>query len=243
MKKLTANLVAIILAVIFLLAGTAAILMLLLSPPSGIPASFYFYLIVSLVSASGALIIALTAKNEVIVYKEKKEEQQKTDHLARHDHTASLDLKALNESIRTAQSSSEAIRKFLQAVASQLQAGAGAFYLVQARDGARTAVLEAGYAIPVSEKNRIAYDAGDGLIGQIVVTGKPVYLDEIPDGYIKIVSGLGSSSPRYVFMCPMLKNNEVAGVIELASFTPLTPAQRKQVEEACQVIAEKIQAP
>lgn len=100
-------------------------------------------------------------------------------------------------------------------------------------------MLEAGYALPVSEKNQIAYDAGDGLIGQLIVTGKPLYLDEIPDGYIKIISGLGSASPRFVFMCPVLNNNEVAGVLELASFTPLSPAQRKQVEEACQLIAEK----
>lgn len=243
MKKTTTNLVAIILAVIFMLTGTAAILTLQLSPASGIPFSFYFYLTVSLLSASGALIIALTAKNEVIVYKEKREAEQTTDEQGRHDHTASLNLKALNENIRTARNSSEVIQKFLQTIAGQLQAGAGAFYLVHNRDGTRTAVIEAGYAIPVSEKNRTAYDAGDGLIGQLIVTGKPVYLDEIPDGYIKIVSGLGSSSPRYVFMCPVLKNNEVAGVIELASFTPLTPAQRKQVEEACQLIAEKIQAP
>lgn len=242
MKKLNLNSVALLLAIIFMLTGAGAVLTLLLSPASGIPSSFYFYLTLSLISASGALIIALTSKNEVIVFKEKKDDQQKTDEQSRLDHTAALNMKELKEAIRAARTSTEVMQKFLQAVARQFQAGAGAFYRVHNHE-TRRAVLEAGYAIPVSEKNQIAYDAGDGLIGQLIVTGKPVYLDEIPDGYIKIISGLGSASPRYVFMCPVLYNNEVAGVLELASFTPLTPAQRKQVEEACQLIAEKIQAP
>ncbi len=242
MKKLNLNSLALLLALIFLVSGAGALLTLLLSSASGIPSSFYYYLTASLLAGSGALIIALTAKNEVIVYREKTAQQQADDQ-ARHDHTASLNLNALTDALSKTRTSTEAIQRFLQSVASELQAGAGAFYRVHVQNGTRTAVLEAGYALPVSEKNQIAYDAGDGLIGQLIVTGKPLYLDEIPDGYIKIISGLGSASPRFVFMCPVLNNNEVAGVLELASFTPLSPAQRKQVEEACQLIAEKIQAP
>lgn len=240
MKKFNRNLIAILLAVVFLLCGAATILSLLLSTTSVMPTSFYFYLALSLISGAAALIIALTAKTEVVVYKEKKDNQVKTDEQVRHDHTASLNLKMLKETISKARTSAEVMQQFLQTVAGQLQAGAGAFYRTITDNGTRTAVMEAGYAIPVSEKNRIAYEAGDGLIGQLIVTGKAIYLDEVPEGYIKIISGLGSSSPRYVFMCPVLKDNEVVGVIELASFTPLTPAQRKQVEDSCQVIAEKI---
>lgn len=243
MKKLNLNSLALLLALIFLVSGAGALLTLLLSSASGIPSSFYYYLTASLLAGSGALIIALTAKNEVIVYREKTAQQQQADDQARHDHTASLNLNALTDALSKTRTSTEAIQRFLQSVASELQAGAGAFYRVHVQNGTRTAVLEAGYALPVSEKNQIAYEAGDGLIGQLIVTGKPLYLDEIPDGYIKIISGLGSASPRFVFMCPVLNNNEVAGVLELASFTPLSPAQRKQVEEACQLIAEKIQAP
>jgi hypothetical protein len=38
----------------------------------------------------------------------------------------------------------------------------------------------------------------------------------------------------------VLQNNEVTGVLELASFTPLSVEQRQQVDEACKTLAEKI---
>ncbi|MCS6974039.1 MAG: GAF domain-containing protein [Cyclobacteriaceae bacterium] len=240
MKRPNLHFLSILLAVVFLLSGTGAWLTLLLSSAAGIPSSFYFYLAVSFLSGATALILALTVRNEVIVYRERKDENRQTDEQQRHDHTASLNSKLITESVRKARTTADAAQQFLQSVAGQLQAGAGAFYRVHRDNGTRTAVLEAGYAIPVSEKNRIAYEAGEGLVGQLIVTGKTVYLDELPEGYIKIISGLGSASPRYVFICPVLKDNEVVGAVELASFTPLTPAQRKQVEEACQIVAEKM---
>lgn len=242
MNKLAISAAGLALAVLFLLTGAAAVLNLLLVSAPGIPPSFYMLLGISLLSGAGALIIALTARNEVVVYREKRDDTRLTHEQARHDHTTSLNLKAITDEVNQAKSAEQAVEKFLQAVARQLQAGAGAFYMVQQNNGQRTAVLQAGYAIPVSEKNTIAYEAGEGLIGQLIVTGKPIYLDEIPEGYIKIISGLGSASPRYVFITPVLQDNQVVGVLELASFTPLSPEQRSQAEAACQIIAEKILA-
>jgi methyl-accepting chemotaxis protein len=240
MNRISLPATGILMAALFLLTGAAAVLQLLLASPAGIPTSFYFFLATALLSGAGALIIALTAKNEVVVYREKREEQLQTTDQARHDHHASLNLKTITEALKHTKTPEEAIEKFLQQVAHQLQAGAGAFYRVELIDNQRTAVLQAGYAIPVSEKNKTAYPAGDGLIGQLIVTGKSLYLDEIPEGYIKIISGLGSASPRYVFITPVLQNNEVTGVLELASFTPLSVEQRQQVDEACKTLAEKI---
>ncbi len=242
MNKIAIPAAGLALAVLFLLTGAAAVLNLLLVSATGIPLFFYILLGVSLLSGAGALIIALTARNEVVVYREKSNDSRDTHDQARHDHTASLNLKAITDEVNQAKSVKQAVEKFLQAVARQLQAGAGAFYLVQQTNGQRTAVLQAGYAIPVNEKNSIAYEAGEGLIGQLIITGKPLYLDEIPEGYIKIISGLGSASPRYMFITPVLLNSQVVGVLELASFTPLSPEQRSQTEAACQIIAEKILA-
>ena len=66
------------------------------------------------------------------------------------------------------------------------------------------------------------------------------YVDDVPDGYIKIVSGLGSASPRHLLIVPVKKNNQVLGIIELASFTEVSEDQRKFVEEAAQLLANKI---
>ncbi len=242
MNKISTPVTGTTLAVLFLITGAAAILQLLLLSAHSIPYSFYILLGLSLLSGTAALVIALTAKNEIVVYRQKRDDQQQGDEKSRHDHTASLNLKALGEAVNQAASADEAIEKFLHSLAKQLQAGAGAFYRVEATNGHRMAVLRAGYAIPVSEKNRISYEAGEGLIGQLMVTAKPLYLDELPEGYIKIMSGLGSASPRYVFFSPVLKDNQVIGVLELASFTSLSADQRSQIEAACPIIAEKLLA-
>jgi hypothetical protein len=39
---------------------------------------------------------------------------------------------------------------------------------------------------------------------------------------------------------PFRKDDQVAGIIELAAFTPLTEDQRKFVEESAQLISEAI---
>ena len=81
---------------------------------------------------------------------------------------------------------------------------------------------------------------GEGLIGQSAANGNTLYVDDVPEGYVKIVSGLGSASPKYLLIVPMKSQDQVLGIIELASFTPINEDQRKFVEEAAQLIAEKI---
>jgi methyl-accepting chemotaxis protein len=57
---------------------------------------------------------------------------------------------------------------------------------------------------------------------------------------VKIISGLGSASPQYILIVSIKKADQVVGVIELASFTRINEDQRKFVEEASALIAEKI---
>ena len=59
---------------------------------------------------------------------------------------------------------------------------------------------------------------GQGLVGQVWQEGKSIYLTEVPENYVTITSGLGESTPRSILVVPLYFNDEVQGVIELASF-------------------------
>lgn len=59
---------------------------------------------------------------------------------------------------------------------------------------------------------------GEGLIGQCYYEREIIFITDVPQNYIKITSGLGEALPRCIVLMPLLYNDELQGVIELASF-------------------------
>jgi len=58
----------------------------------------------------------------------------------------------------------------------------------------------------------------EGLLGACYFEKAPIELSEIPDNYISIGSGLGESKPKFLMLVPLIHNEEVIGIIEVASF-------------------------
>ncbi|NHN32116.1 response regulator [Paenibacillus agricola] len=77
--------------------------------------------------------------------------------------------------------------------------------------------------------NRI--EPGEGLVGQCVLEKKPILLTQVPSDYIQIQSGLGEAKPLEILVLPILFENEVLAVIELASFKGFTSIQHDLLEQ------------
>ena len=69
--------------------------------------------------------------------------------------------------------------------------------------------------------NEKEFEIGIGLVGQCAYEKAPIYLNEIPDNYMEITSGLGEANPRFVLLMPAIMNDTVYAVIELASFSKI----------------------
>lgn len=81
---------------------------------------------------------------------------------------------------------------------------------------------------------------GEGLVGMCAIERESVYMTDVPHDYLDITSGLGGSNPRCVFMAPLQINEEVHGVIELASFSEFAEYQREFVMKVAESIASTI---
>ncbi|GAA4838416.1 hypothetical protein GCM10023331_24500 [Algivirga pacifica] len=69
----------------------------------------------------------------------------------------------------------------------------------------------------------IQYTLGDGMVGQVALTGEVLQTGKLPEGTMQVVSGIGSTPPSYLTIIP-IKNQDaqVVAVLEVGTFTGVT---------------------
>lgn len=65
-------------------------------------------------------------------------------------------------------------------------------------------------------------------------------MTDIPNNYLNVTSGLGEANPRALLIVPLKINDEIYGVIELASFNPFEPFQIEFIENLAEVLPSTI---
>ncbi len=187
-----------------------------------------------------SLVWALRYKQEILVFRDKiidKAELKREE--AEQAGRTTITLDNVRAALETS-NSREGVTNALQSLCKQVEAGQGALYLTKESDGKRMVELSAGYALNRGESSVVSFEYGEGIIGQVAVSGQTLFIDDVPDGYITIISGLGTASPKFLLVVPVKNEECVTGVIEIASFKRLTEDQRKFVEESAQLMSEKI---
>lgn len=99
-------------------------------------------------------------------------------------------------------------------IAPVVGAGHGAFY-VGDREGRYNLLASYGYRERKHLNNSFA--VGEGLVGQCVLEKSTILLTA-PKDYIRINSGLGEGPPASIIVLPVVHNDRVLGVLEMASF-------------------------
>ncbi len=82
--------------------------------------------------------------------------------------------------------------------------------------------------------------AGEGLAGQAYLEAQTIFLKKVPEDYIRIGSGLGDALPRCVLVVPIKFNDQIEGILELASFNVYQPHEIAFVEKIAETIASVV---
>ena len=122
-----------------------------------------------------------------------------------------------------------------------LSANQGGMFLLEGEEGKEKYLnLIASYAFDRRKYLVKQIKIGEGLAGNCVLEKRTVYLREIPEDYFEITSGLGKALPRNLLIVPLKLEDEILGVIELASFNELKEHEIAFVEQVAESIASTI---
>jgi len=123
-----------------------------------------------------------------------------------------------------------------------LNANQGALYIVDdtTTEEEPTMSMKACYAWDKKKFLNHKIFKGEGLAGQAWQEGDTVYLTEVPQNYVKIVSGLGDANPTSVLIVPLKVNDQIFGVVEIASFNAFRDFEIEFVQKIAESIASTI---
>ncbi|QRM30949.1 HAMP domain-containing protein [Microvirga sp. VF16] len=124
----------------------------------------------------------------------------------------------------------------LSEIAPLVNAQQGVFYTAE-RDGSEP-VLEmvASYAFTERKHLNNRFRLREGLVGQVAYEKKRILLTNVPGDYITISSALGEASPLNIIVLPVLFEQEVKAVIELASFSRFSETHQSFLEQLTESI-------
>ncbi|EZP79912.1 MULTISPECIES: response regulator [Alphaproteobacteria] len=137
--------------------------------------------------------------------------------------TAQVELSEAMRGEKTVPQLGAAVLAFL---AERTGANAGAIFKGEGGTFNRAAMLGVTDAAAVPE----TFAFNEGLLGKVAADGHPTELADIPDGYLKIGSALGSDTPRHLVVAPAFNEGSVNAVIELGFFDAVDDRVRELLD-------------
>ncbi|WP_329493601.1 HAMP domain-containing protein [Kitasatospora herbaricolor] len=115
----------------------------------------------------------------------------------------------------------------------------GAFYLAEDTDNTTYLNLIGSYAFPPGS-TATRFRLGESLVGQAARSRRTIAVGSLPGGYVSISSGLGQAEPVSLIALPIVVEEQVLGVIELAAVNEFTPVHRAFLDQLMETIGVNV---
>jgi HAMP domain-containing protein/signal transduction histidine kinase/DNA-binding response OmpR family regulator len=138
-------------------------------------------------------------------------------------------------------------QRILSELAQVVTAHWGAFYILRQDEETQEVKLSlfSAYGYKSDKNIPTEFSIGEGLVGQVAFEKERIILSNVPGNYIKINSGLGKAKPSNLIILPVLFENKVKAVIELASLDTFSETHLdflSQLTESIGIVLNTIEA-
>ncbi|MBF0417938.1 MAG: PAS domain S-box protein, partial [Magnetococcales bacterium] len=128
-------------------------------------------------------------------------------------------------------------RRFLSGVAPLLQVGQGAMYLLEGE----TLRLFGGYAFRERKGFHATFELGHGLVGQCALEKTPIIITRPNADYLSIGSSVGEAAPKAIIVLPVIRNDQLLAVVELAAFDRFDAREQTLLDGLMPMLAMSIE--
>ncbi len=111
-------------------------------------------------------------------------------------------------------------------------------FILQKKEEKELLILEAAYAYDKKKLLDTEIEIGESLVGKCAKEQKLIRIDDLPEGYTYISSGLGEDTPKSLILSPLMYEKKLFGVLEIASLKKLPDYKINFLN----IIAERIAA-
>ncbi|HET9765510.1 MAG TPA: response regulator, partial [Thermoanaerobaculia bacterium] len=146
---------------------------------------------------------------------------------------------AIAGALQRAESSGELAQTLLTGLAPLLNVGHGLVYLRE--EGADRLRRIGAYACLHTAPGGRSIAFGEGLVGQCAVDKRALLFDPAPADYVRIGSGLGEAVPRALAVLPVLLNERLLGVVELATLRAFGANEQALLDGVLPVVAMSLE--
>ncbi len=129
----------------------------------------------------------------------------------------------LNNKLRGNPEISTLAKNVLDFLTRYLSCPIGAIYI---RDEETLKMINS-FSFNFDKENPPVFQFGEGLVGQSAADKKTLTVSNIPYNFLKINTGIGEGSPLNIIVVPFMHEDELLGIIELASFEEISEVKKQ----------------
>ncbi len=196
---------------------------------SGISVVFYLFLSAS----SNEDSIVTDDKSDNFYFTEGNADSNSENKVGNKLDQLKIELTAIFES--NSGSEKEKTEKLIGKLCNHFEISQALLYLKEADRDQLT--LKVAFAFVLSENEPKFITVGEGLTGQAVLEKMPYYIKDVPEGYLKVISGLGESIPKTLLIIPCEQENEVKAVFELSSLQEYSKNTFDDIVSICKYVS------